>query len=223
MNYKFCLLVMMFAFLLPSCSKFGKTQSDEIIFDDKTNMTSKNEIVIDDKSFDSEQDTVSISKVGSQEITKFTTDQSRINTAYDQFGNKTETRCFNNHIRLQCIILRTAADGQKQIFVYGQNGQVKSLPDNMIDKALTAPADEIANSAGIYQTYRQVVPVAQNTQTRNDIALRPLPSYNLPIQNQQVEQTMTEEVKPTADSANEKPSEAKSDSSTPPLNKEQLR
>ena len=223
MNYKFCLLAVVCAFLVASCSKFDKSRSGEVVFDDKPKMTSENEIIFDDKSLDGGQEAILASKAGSQEITKITTDQSRINTAYDQFGNKTETRCFNNHLRLQCIMLRTAADGQKQIFVYGQNGQVKSLPENMIGKALTAPADEIANSAGIYQQYRQPSPVTQSIQTKNDPSLRPMPNFNLPVQNQQVEQGATDEVKPTTDPANEKPSENKSESSTPQPNKEQLR
>jgi len=209
--------------MLASCSKTGKSQSSEVVFDDAGKTAAKDEIVIDDKSFDGNRETLPTLKAGSQETTKTAADHSKINTMYDEFGNKTETRYFNNHLRLQFLLLRTSADGQKQIFVYGQNGEVKNLPEDMLDRALTAPADELANSAGIFQTYRPSPPAAQSIQTRSDVSLRPLPSYNFPVQNRQVEQVPADEAKVTAVPTNEKPNEKKDDSSTPQPEKEQRR
>jgi hypothetical protein len=208
-------------FLFVSCSKVGKSTSDVVIIDDKPKSATKDEIVIDDKLLGDATETLALSQTGSQETTKLAFDQSRVNTMYDQFGNKTESRCFNNHLRLQCIMLRTAADGQKQTFVYGHNGEVKALPEDMLDKAMTAPADELANLAGIYQTYRQSPPVARSTESRNNIALRPMPSYNFPVQNRQVDQVAADEAKSTAVPAEEKPIEKKDDSSMPKPDKEQ--
>lgn len=221
MNYKFCLIAVICVSMVASCSKTGKNQSSEVVFDDAGKTAAKDEIVIEDKSFDGSRETLPILKAGSQEITKVAADQSRVNTMYDAFGNKSETRYFNNHLRLQFLLLRTSADGQKQIFVYGQNGEVKSLPEDMLDRALTAPADELANSAGIFQTYRPSPPAAQSIQTRSDVSLRPMPSYNFPVQNRQVDQVAADEAKPTAVPADEKPGEKKDDSSTPKPDKEQ--
>jgi hypothetical protein len=219
MNYKFYLLTLICVFSLASCSKFGKSESDVVIIDDKPKTNTKNEVVIDDAFFDSEQEAVSASKTGSHEMTKITFDKSRIDTMYDQFGNKTETRCFNNHLRLKCITISSAADGKKKISVYGQNGEIKGLPEAMIGKALTAPADELANSAGIYQIYRQPAPVTQSVQSRTNLSLQPMPSYNFPVQNRPVEQVAADEAKPVP--ADQKPSEKKDDSSTPQPDKEQ--
>lgn len=192
------------------------------MFDDKPKVAAKNEIVIDDASFKGEQETLSASKAGSQETTKISPDQSRIDTMYDQFGNKTETRCFSDDLRLKCITLLTAADGKKKISAYGQNGEIKSLPADIFDKALTASANELADSAGIYQIYRQPAPVMQSLQSRNTAAsLRPMPSYNFPVQNRQIEPVPTEDAHPDADAANEKSNENKTDSSASPAGKEQ--
>jgi hypothetical protein len=208
-------------FLLASCSKIGSDQSEVIIIDDEHKTAAKNEIVITDNSFGGEQGAFTAAKTVSQETAKIAADQSRINVMYDGFGNKTETRTFNNHLRLQCVMIKTAVDGQKQIFVYGQNGQVNPLPENMVDKAMTAPADEIANSAGIFQTYRQPSPVAQSIQSRNNTPLQPMPSYNFPVQNRPVEQTPSEEENTPVAPTSEKSVENKDTPSTISPNKEQ--
>ncbi len=90
-----------------------------------------------------------------QEPTKILDDNSKLNTMYDGSGNKTEARCFNNHPRLTCVVLTSAVNGQRQVLVYGQNGDIKELPEDMIDKVTTASGDEIANSAGVYAARQQ--------------------------------------------------------------------
>ncbi len=49
-----------------------------------------------------------------------------------------------------CIVLRSTADGERNVLVYGQNGYVKELDESMLDRAMTATADEIADSVDIY-------------------------------------------------------------------------
>lgn len=222
MNYKFCLLAIVFVSLLASCSKISQSKTNEVIIDDGHNKTAKGEIVIDESSFNNgEGSSTSITEW--QKATKIIAgDQSQIETSYDGFGNKTDTRCFNNHLRVRCIMLRTGVDGQKQVFVYAQNGEVKkSLPTDMINKITTASADEIANSAGIHQTYQRSTVLVRNIQSTNSAPLRPLPSYDSPVQNRQFEQTPAPVAEPIADSNNENSSETKATSTPDPPDKEQ--
>ena len=65
------------------------------------------------------------------------------------------TEFFNNHPRLTCVVLSSAVNGQRKVLVYGQNGDIKELPENLLDKVTTASGDEIANSAGIYAARQQ--------------------------------------------------------------------
>jgi hypothetical protein len=222
MNFKFCLLAIVFVSLLVSCSKISQSKSNEVVIDDVQSKTAKGEIVIDDTAFDDEESS-STSKTGWQKATKIIkSDQSQIETSYDGFGNKTETRCFNNHLRVRCIMLRTSVEGQKQVFVYAQSGEVKkSLPADMIDKITTASADEIANSAGINQTYQRSSVIARNIQSTNSAPLRQLPGYNSPVQNPQVERIPAPETEPTVDSGNEKTKENKDTPTPDPPDKEQ--
>ena len=212
MNHKFCLLTLIFASLLVSCAKVSGSKSAEVVIDDRPAASSKNEIIIDDKTFNAEigKDASNPSEISQQPTKTNLADNSKIDTTFDGFGNKTETRYFNNHLRLRFLMLRTSADGKKQIFVYGQNGQVKSLPEDMIGKALAASADEIANSAGIYQTYRPSSPPAPSQ--RNEMSLRPLPSYNFPTQDHQTEPIPAEQTTRTAEPANEKTEEGNNES-----------
>jgi hypothetical protein len=222
MNYKFCLLAIVFVSLLASCSKISQSKSNEVVIDDGyKNTTTKDEIVIDDSTFNDEGISLN-SETKWQEATNIiAADRSQIETSYDGFGNRTDTRCFNNHIRVRCVMIRTATDGQKHVFVYAQNGEVKkSLPADMVDKITTASADEIANSAGIHQSFQRSTVIVRNIPSTNSAPLKPLPSYNLPVQNQQIEQTPVQETEPPADSVSEKPNDNK-DIPTPELDKEQ--
>jgi hypothetical protein len=166
------------------------SKEKEIVFDNGYKINDKGLIInnkgeiVEDSNFESNEKFKTSSTEKPEDISEVANDGSRINIMYDAVGNKTETRYFNNS-RLKYLVLRTTVNGQREIFVFGQNGQTKSLPENMLDEVLTASADEIANAAGIYQAFKRVVtpPVAsQNNQT-----VSPLPNYNLPIQNQPVE------------------------------------
>lgn len=210
MIYKLCLSAFICASLLASCAKFTGNESDVVIIDDKPKTNARNEVVIDDVEFGGGQENGIVSKTGSQETAKISADQSRIDTMYDQFGNKTETRCFKNDLRLKCVTLLTAAaDGKMKVSVYGQNGEIKSLPAEMLGKSMTAPASEIANSAGIYQIYRQPKPISESAFSRTNTPLRPMPGYNFPIENRQVEQAPAEPTTPPTDAASDKAGDVK--------------
>jgi hypothetical protein len=151
--------------------------TEVVIIDDEIKITAEGEIIIDDSDFKSEQASLTSPK-SLQEITKIAADGSHINTMFDRYGNKTETRRFDYDSRLKFILLRTSADGQKQVFIYGQNGEVKGLPENMLDKALTAPANDLAAAAGIFEIRRQPT----TTVVQSDKPLQPMPSYKFPVQ-----------------------------------------
>jgi len=190
--------------LVASCANSSisgdkSANSEEVIFDDGYKTSDDNEIIIDENDFGNQERAGWTSDANSQETIKIAFDNSKITTVFDRYGNKTETRNFNNNPRLAFIVLRTSATGGKQVFVYGQNGDVKSLPENMLDKILTAPADEIANSAGIYNKAATSSSFAQNYQQPNVTTLKPLPGSQFPMQNQQVEQSPPEEIESPAD------------------------
>jgi len=201
MNKKVYFLAIVLLSSLVSCSTFNRSdKSEEVIFDDGYKTAANGEVVIDDTTFNNKENPIAHSRKSSQEMTQITKDGLQINVMYDSYGNKTETRTFNAHPLLKFILLRTAVDGSRQVFVYGQNGEVKSLPENMLDKVLTASSNELANSAGIFEGFKQQPSFAQNTQP-SVTTLKPLPSSQFPIQNQRVEQTPPEKIEQPANTA----------------------
>jgi hypothetical protein len=168
---------------------------------------------------------------GAQEQTKILDDNSRLNTMYDGFGNKTEARCFNNHPRLTCIVLTSALNGQRKVHVYGQNGDIKELPENLLDKVTTASAEELANMAGIYATrqgsmqneYAQTTPVLTlpappRPAEENQSSIRNLPTESVESKNADNPKptSIVSETKPAAvEDTQSKENEKSSDSNRP--------
>jgi hypothetical protein len=176
-----CLLVIVSGFSLMACSKNSKAESNEqVVIDDVYKAKPGGEIVLDDRSFEQNSGGTQPS---SQQTTRNARDGSEITTMFDGHGNKTEMRVFNSDPLLQSIMVRTSAKGERQVSVYGQNGRVRQLPDNMLDKAMSAQARELANAAGIYEGRKEVSTptVVQNNQP----PLQPLPSSNFPVQTPQ--------------------------------------
>lgn len=154
---------------------------EEVVFaDDGYKAVPSDEIVIDDRPTSGNAGTMNDSsgaRAASQERTRIAADGSQITTMYDGFGNKTETRFFNDNFLLQDIMLRTSVKGEKQIFVFGQNGTVINLPVDMADKVLTAPANELAVAAGISEGRK--AQTIENSQMNRP--LTPLPASAFPI------------------------------------------
>ena len=86
-----------------------------------------------------------------QERTRMENDNSVVETMYDAFGNKTESRVFHNDSLLKMIVVRTSTDGEKQALVYGQNGEVKTAPPTLLNRVLTTVAREIAGAVEIFE------------------------------------------------------------------------
>jgi len=191
-NNKVYFLAIILLSLVISCSscKQGETASaknGEVIFDDGYKAATGGEVIFDDKSLEGNEGAIVTSGKSSREITQIAKDGSQINVSYDGFGNKSETRTFDNNPLLKLVLLRTGVDGSKQVFVYGRSGEVKNLPENMFDRILTASANELASSAGISEVYREQPSYVQNTQQPNITTLPPLPSSQFPVRNQPVE------------------------------------
>ena len=209
MNIKVCILAIILLTSLISSAKFGLGVSDsaknqEIIIDDGYKSTNENEIVIDDASFQNKIESNSSSDENLRSVTQTASDGSQIDITYDGFGNKTETRTFNNNLLLKLILLRTGVDGSKKVFVYAKNGEVKSLKDDVLDRVMTAPSSELANLAGIYEGYKKPI-VTENNQPLSDVALKPFRDLQFPTKNQSFEQTQTPEKNEEISDESEKP------------------
>jgi hypothetical protein len=148
MNLKFYILIIVALFSI-SCSSVKNAQQQEVTLDDGYKTTDNNELLIEDKDLKHVGEAVITSKESSELGNYVAFDGSKISVTVDAYGNKSETRYFDNDPRLELVLLKTSVNGQKQVYVYGQNGQVKDLPSNMINNALNSPADELARAAGI--------------------------------------------------------------------------
>ncbi len=92
---------------------------------------------------------------GRQEVAQMGSGNSIIQTMYDAFGNKTESRVFENDSFLKMIVLKTSASGQQEALVYGQNGEVKVAPQSLLGKVLTSVAGEIAKTVQIFEVRKE--------------------------------------------------------------------
>ncbi|MGC2235491.1 MAG: hypothetical protein WA584_04990 [Pyrinomonadaceae bacterium] len=174
-NWNYCLIVMLLLSVVPAFmnisiiwNKVDSNISSKTA--NETNSPASKGFVIDEKISADKQQILLTSDEAKQETTRLTEDGSEIKTTYDAYGNKTEVRIFHENPRLKQLLIRTSADGQRHVYVYGQNGEVESLPDKMLEKAMSAPANEIADVAGIFKTKQEkTLPT-------------PMPSVQMPVQ-----------------------------------------
>jgi hypothetical protein len=189
-----------------SCSSTEKTPNagaKEVVFTDQKGTTDGPEVVIDDGSIKGTGETVGTTEKSSQEVVRQAKDNSRTSTMFDGYGNKTETRTFSDGSALLAVIIRTSADGSRQAYVYGPNGEVETLPENMIETALSAPAPQIAGSVGI-SGYR--VQKSRPLTAQNNGPLRPLPSSQFPVNPQPAPPNAQTAPEPVAPQTSSEPS-----------------
>jgi hypothetical protein len=188
MKKGFYLLLLIPVFLWASCSLVSQEKElirqREIKINDKNIKSKDGEVIIDGTTFEANELPTITSRKSSKEESKTAADGSQINTMFDGFGNKTEIRAFPDNLLVQCIISRTFADGRKQIFVYGQNGEVKILPEDMSDRVLSSSGNDLARSAGIFtgRKPRTVPTPLQNTE---------LPPTTVPTQQSEIEKSLS--------------------------------
>ncbi|MDQ3801999.1 MAG: hypothetical protein M3384_21450 [Acidobacteriota bacterium] len=117
-------------------------------------------------------------------------DNSEVTVMHDGFGNKLEKRYFKGHSRLDYVLVRTAANGRREVIIYGQSGERKSIGGELADRVMTASADEIANTAKIYGTrldLKNQVIMPETVQTKPQQTSVPMP-VTLPQQPEQSQQ-----------------------------------
>lgn len=206
MNLKSNIFILLVSFSAVSlaCNTSGAASEnrEEIVLNDGYTSAKPEEVIINEASVNGNDIQISTSKPNSQEAPKTSDDNSEITTMHDGFGNKTEIRNFKGHPRLKFLVLRTSADGQQQIFVYGYEKEVKTLSGETMNKALTASGDEIANAAGLYQTTSsKELP----NYLRKSKPMQPTPSYNYPVQIPQPTQSQTEDFRQESEEQNPVP------------------
>ena len=212
---------------LLNAGRESKTETAEVSFDDDYKTNKDGEIIIDDSVLNNKQISAENFGESKQEITKVLNDNSNLTTMYDGYGNKVETRYFAHHPNIDCLVITTFADGHQEIIVYGQNGEHKTLPKEMVAKALSASGNEIAQMSGIHnvegdrQTFGTTIVQENNSQqTYAPIKMREFPEYTEPVtQEAQPETAAVEEQKPAekeAEKTEEKPQTAKNNQEKDP-------
>lgn len=184
MKYGSFLSILFFVGLSCSCAGNSATSKHrEVTLDNNYRTTKDGATMVDDRDFDHNQRRIETTGQSVQETPQLAADDSQIKTMIDGFGNRIETRMFVNHPLLQRIILRTFTNGQKKAFVYGQNGDVNDLPDEMQDKAMNGSANELAKAAGIL-TGRDANNLPYFLQMLREKAVETLlPTYQFPTQS----------------------------------------
>lgn len=179
-------------FACSDSAKNAANQPREINFDDRLKIVKNQETgKYEAASFDEKNEK------DFQNSTKTLPDNSTLSTMFDGAGNKTETRFFDNHPLIKNIILRTSVRGEKQIFVYAQNGDIKNLSENTIAKALTSSANELSAAAGIFEQRKnnKIFAIENNDPTAEVGILQPFPIYDFLPSNKKTENEKSEPVK----------------------------
>lgn len=192
------LLPIICIFVIASFGCAGKSSAaikNEVFIKDNYRTTKDGDVLVDDRDFEHSQEPIATTKAGFEEPSKSSTDNSQVNMMVDGFGNKTETRIFVDHPLLQRVVVRTNANGQKKAFVYGNNGDVNSLPEHLMNNAMTASANDLAKSAGIFdgrnpenEPYFLAI-----LRTKPEETPLPLTSYEFPVIANIIQQSEPEE------------------------------
>ena len=198
MTFKIQLLFLVLSLTLISACTISEASSEsrqELVIDDQSQQENPNEITITEDDVKRQVLQNLSTGTNSPEQTIIADDKSKITTTFDGYGNKTETRCFVNHPRLDCVAVMTSANGKKQTLVYPVGSGAKNLPENSAVKALTASADELANLVGVSETRDDIAkkPVSPYGGKDDSTNLRPLPSSAFPVLPKQIPQTPVEE------------------------------
>jgi hypothetical protein len=204
------ILLLSLAVTFPACTDVRSSELKEVSLEDENNL---GDVMITDEDVQSKQ--VSTSKGIKTEPARTLADKSEIITMFDGAGNKTETRYFKGHSRLQLVIVRTATDETKQIFVYGFGTEVMPMPEEFAATALSGSAEEIANAAGLKQTrpFKSSFPTISPTPTSAKMPKKNRPVEILPqVQTEETtnQQPTTEETENPSDETQNRQSDEES-------------
>lgn len=180
------LLLCVFSFfLLSACSgaPAGNAETVEMTEVDFDGGSSPDgEVVLKDADFEQAQSPAStFGEQNTETSVQSLGDGTKVEIVYDGYGNKIETRYFNNHPTVKMLVLSTSASGaRREALVYGQKGERKKLPEEISEQAMSMPGSEIARAAGITGTYRdtpQGVPGSVSPVQPN----QPYPPFPMPV------------------------------------------
>lgn len=169
-------------------SQASETQKPEIVFSDTTvpDANGENVVAIDDSSLPDGELGIKASRSAGSSTATSGDDSSKISVMVDAYGNKSETRCFNNDPRVKCITIKTSLNGEAVVTVYGQNGVTKMISKDKLGSGLNASADEIADAAEFSEP-SQKADISKMIKKKSDsVKLKPLPSSEFPIQPVQI-------------------------------------
>lgn len=176
--------------LISACttSRASSENNEEVVIEGNNGGQNKDEIVITDADLNGLSPQNSPDGTNTQELIVAGEDKSKVTTMIDTYGNKTEKRCWVNHSRLDCIVIQTSAGGKKEILLYPVGSGAKILPENNVEQALTATADELANLAGVTSTRTEVAkrPISPYGTNADKNSLRPLSSSEFQIFPKQI-------------------------------------
>ena len=177
----FIILAVFLLTLVSACSKSGaadQTANASTAGDTQA----KTEVYIDESDFQNQPEQITTTTTQSQGDSRLLSDKSKVTTAFDGYGNKSETRYFENDPRLRFVLVRTSRDGVKEVTVYGHDSDTKMV-NELGDRALTASSQEIASAAGMTatKTYREVRNYLKPSNASSSGSLQPLPSSEFPV------------------------------------------
>ena len=220
--YIFILVLFLVSMSACTIGRASPEKREEVFFDDGSKSKNSNERLITNADLNRQASQISTAKKNLPGQTVIASDKSKITTMIDSYGNKTETRCFVNHPRLECIVVQTSPDGKKQTVVYGAGQGAKILPENLAGQALTASADELASSAGITETRSSLAgkPVSPYGGKDNNKSLQPMPSYKFPIPIPKNQQFQTPETQQNTETTTENSSDKKEKDDNSPADSE---
>jgi hypothetical protein len=101
--------------------------------------------------------------------------------SYDADGTLTELRNFDSDPSVKYVLVRTTQDGQKQGVIGGADGQTKPLPADLVYRAMSASATELA---------AMLKPEPPNSGSTVPVAAQP-PASTSPNKNNQTASTQT--------------------------------
>lgn len=138
------ILFLTFSAFFTACTSIKSTELKEVTFEERNE---NGEIVVTEEDLHPKQ--LLTSKGNRTDPNLTLNDKSEIVTMYDGYGNKTQTRYFKGHSRVQLVVVRSGTDKTKQVFVYGFDDETIQMDDKFSEVALSGSGDEIANAAGL--------------------------------------------------------------------------
>jgi hypothetical protein len=200
MNIKLCFLVLVaLSVLVSACSRAGK---DETVNMDEV-------IIMEDLSPEERAKLLSSSAINIKDNQYLADNLSRIERSRDNNGIKLEKQFYKNLPNIKYIAVHTFPNGSKQIIIYGANGSIKSLSENMMSEIIKATPDELTREIPVYS--------AENPNPNGGITIKSLPPLtNQPATIQTETAPVQTQATPPPAKVVEEPQETKPESETKP-------